>query len=120
VIVQLLTSVVAVCGFMMVQDLLGSGLTISQSRGLRFYPGFFDGLGDFPNKYGAAIVAVTAVHFSLWGWQTLLVVSACAATSFVTSNGATERWAVVLPRDNAEWVGPVTVAHRLLGRQEKI
>lgn len=100
----LLVAVVAVCGFMMAQDVLGEGLTISSARGLRFWPGFFDGLGDFPNKYGSAVVAVTAVHFSLWSWQTVVVVTACATTSFFTSNAAADKCSMLLPRSRTEQI----------------
>ena len=98
----LIVAIVAVCGFMAAQDFLGTGLSISTPRGLRFWPGFFDGLGDFPGKYGGAVVAVTAVKFSLWGWQTLLVVSACALTSFISSNKATGFLKQKLPDNEAQ------------------
>lgn len=99
---SILVPIVAVCGFMFLQDVLGVGLTISQARGLEFFPGFFDGLGDFATKYGAAVVAVTAVKFSLWGWQTLAVVTACAITSFFTSNLATGKESLLLPKSRQE------------------
>lgn len=100
----LAVAIVAVCGCMFFQDVLGSGLTISQSRGLAVFPGLFDGLGDFASKYGAAVVAVTAVHFSLWGWQTLTVITACAVTSFFTSNFACGKESIILPASRAEKV----------------
>ena len=100
----LLVAVVAICGFMFLQDVLGEGLTISSTRALRFWPGFFDGLGDFPSKYGGAVVAVTAVHFSLWSWQTATVVTACAMTSFFTSNAAAGKESRLLPRSRTEQV----------------
>jgi hypothetical protein len=85
-------------------DILGVGLTISQSRGLKFFPGFFDSLGDYASKYGIAIVAATTVHFGLWSWETFLVITACAMTSFFTSNLATGKESLILPRSRAEQV----------------
>jgi hypothetical protein len=101
---SLVWPLIAVCGFMFLQDILGVGLTISQARGLRLFPGIFDGLGDFATRYGGAVVAVTAVKFSLWSWQTFLVVAACAMTSFFTSNLATGKESMILPRDRMETV----------------
>ena len=101
----LLGALGAMCACMMAQDVLGVGLTISQSRGLSFWPGLFDGLGDFANKYGGAIAAVTAVHYGLWSIETLAIVSACAITSFFTSNLATGKESLLLPRSRAEQIG---------------
>lgn len=116
-IVKLIEAVIAVCGFMFLQDVLGSGLTISQSRGLKFFPGFFDGLGDFPNKYGNAVVAVTAVHFSLWGWQTFVVVTCCSLTSFFTSNAACGKESKILPKDRLDHVTAREMWRRLFEKE---
>ena len=99
---RLLVAIVAVCAFMMIQDVLGQGLTISTSRNLKFWPGFFDGLGDYANRYGAAVVAVSAVHWGLWSSQTLLIVTACAVTSFFTSNLAAGKESLLLPKSRLE------------------
>jgi len=99
---SLILPIIAVCALMFLQDCLGVGLTISQARGLEFFPGFFDGLGDFATRYGGAIIAVTAVKFSLWSWQTFVVVAACATTSFFTSNLATGKESMILPKDRLE------------------
>lgn len=101
-LVTLLTGIVAVCAFMFLQDIFGTSLVIAQSRGLSFWPGLFDALGDYVNRYGSAVVAVTAVHFGLFGWQTLLVVTACAITSFFTSNFATGKASMILPENDME------------------
>ena len=100
----LITAVVVVCFCMFCQDVLGSGLTISQSRGLAFFPGFFDGLGDFATRYGGAAIAITTVRFGLGSWQTFVVISACAVTSFFTSNAATCRESLILPKDRLDHV----------------
>jgi hypothetical protein len=100
----LLVAVIAICVTMFFQDGLGVGLTISQSRGLKFFPGFFDSLGDYASKYGVAIVAATTVHFGLWSWETFIVITACAITSFFTSNFATGKESLILPKSVAEQV----------------
>lgn len=97
-----MTSLAAVCiataFFMFLQDVLGSGLTISQARALRFWPGLFDGLGDFVNRYGVVIAAVTGAHYGLWSWQLLLVTTVTAFVSFFTSNTATGKESKLLPK----------------------
>ena len=98
----LLESIIAIIVFMFFQDVFGTGLSISEPRGLRFFPGFFDGMGDFVNKYGGAVTAVTAVKYSLWSWQLFLVVLACAVTSFFTSNMATAKESMILPQTAME------------------
>lgn len=102
--IALITAIAVVCICMFFQDVLGSGLTISQSRGLAFFPGFFDGLGDFATRYRGAAIAVTTVRFGLGSWQTFVVISACALTSFFTSNAATGKESLILPKDNLDHV----------------
>lgn len=109
---QLLIAIVAVCGFMFLQDTLGSGLSVSQARvaarrdaglplgKLGVLPGAFDALGDYPSRYGGAVVAVTSVHFGLWSWQLAVVTTACALTSFATTNEMTSRLSRLLPKGN--------------------
>ena len=99
---DLLVAILVVCGAMFFQDILGSGLTISQSRGLDFWPGLFDGLGDFATRYGGAAIAITTVRFGLGSWQTFVVIAACAMTSFFTSNLATGKESKILPMTNLE------------------
>ena len=98
----LVGAVVAICAFMFLQDVFGTGLTIAESRALKFFPGFFDGLGDFVNGYGKAISAVTAVHYGLTSIQFFVVTCAVAATSFFTSNAATGKVSAILPKDRLE------------------
>lgn len=117
---ELLIALAAVCGFMVLQDVLGSGLTVSQARDLRTFPGVFDGLGDYANRYGGAVVAVVAVRFGLWSWQNLVVITACAVTSFFASNAATERWSVVLPADREHQGAVRETLRRLLHRRPAV
>jgi hypothetical protein len=98
---------------MALQDVAGTSMMISESRNLRVFPGLFDALGDYVNRYGAAVVAVTAVHFGLWSWATLLVVTACAITSFFTSNFATGKASMILPKDRMEKITMRDFFHRL-------
>jgi hypothetical protein len=113
---QLIVAVLSICACMFLQDVLGVGLTISQSRGLTFYPGFFDALGDYAGKYGGAIVAVAAVHFGLWSIQTFIIVTACAVTSFFTSNLATGKESMILPKSRADHVSLTEAWRRLIHR----
>jgi hypothetical protein len=98
----LFAAIAAVCLFMVLQDIFGTGLTISESRALKVFPGLFDGLGDFASRYGGAIGAVTAVHYGVTSWQFLAVTSSCAGTSYFTSNAATGKVSAILPKDRLE------------------
>lgn len=98
----LVGAITGVCVFMVLQDVFGTGLTISEARALRIFPGIFDGLGDFASRYGGAIGAVTAVHYGVTSWQFLAVTSACAGTSYFTSNAATGKVSAILPKDRME------------------
>ena len=102
--IALLAAVAVVCGCMFFQDVLGSGLTISQARGLSFFPGLFDGLGDFASRYGGAAIAYVTIRFGLGSWQTFVVITTCAVTSFFTSNTATQKESLILPKDRFEHV----------------
>lgn len=99
---HLLVAILAVCGFMFLQDVFGTGLSISEPRGLRFFPGFFDGMGDFVGRYGAGVSAVAAVHYGLTSWQFFAITAACAVTSFFTSNAATGKESEILPMTRME------------------
>jgi hypothetical protein len=112
-VTTLAVAIAATCVFMVAQDVLGEGLTISSARGLAFFPGLFDGLGDFATRYGAAIIAVTSVHFGLWSWQTLAVVTSCAITSFFTSNFAAGKESKILPKDRLEKVSLAEMWRRI-------
>ena len=109
---SVLLALLAACFCMMCSDVLGVGITISQARALIFWPGFFDALGDYANKYGAAIVAVTSVHYGLWSFTTFVVVTACAITSFFTSNLATGKESKLLPMSRAEQLSLNALAQR--------
>lgn len=109
----LFIAIVATCGFMFFQDVFGEGLTISSARGLKFFPGAFDGLGDFVNKYGGAIAAVAAVHYGLTSWQLFTIVCACATTSFFTSNMAAAKASKILPLNRMEKFTFASLWHRL-------
>ena len=98
----LAVAVAVVCVAMFFQDVFGEGLTISSARGLQFFPGFFDGMGDYASKYGTAAVAATTGRYGLGSWQLLVVITACACTSFFTSNAAAGKESMILPRDRTE------------------
>ena len=99
---HVLYACLAVAGFMFLGDVFGAGLSISEPRGLKFFPGFFDGMGDFVGKYGGGVSAVAAVHYGLTSWEFFAITLTCAITSYLTSNAATAKESLILPKDRLE------------------
>lgn len=83
---------------MAVQDTLGSSMIVAIQRKLRFWPGLFDGLGDFASGYGKAVTAAAVVKWGLGSWETFLLVTVTATTSFFTTNETTELAHRLLPK----------------------
>jgi hypothetical protein len=81
---------IASIAFMVAQDFFGTSMVIGEAKGTKFWPGFWDGLNDFATRYGGGIIAVAVVKYSLWSWQTLVIVMCVAVTSFFTTNEVTQ------------------------------
>lgn len=95
---ELLEFVVLTIVFMALQDFCGTSMVLAESRVLKFWPGLFDGLNDFMNRYGSAITAGSVVKWGIFSWQTFVLVCATAVTSFFTTNESTQLANQVLPQ----------------------
>ena len=87
---HLVITCVIVSVFMAAQDFFGTNMTIGEAHGVRFWPGVWDALNDYASRYGGAVTAVGAVKYGLWSWQTALIVTCVAVTSFFTTNETTQ------------------------------
>ena len=88
----------AAMAFMVCQDTFATGMVVAESQNLPKWAGRLDAANDYASKYGGAVVTAMVVKYDLWSWQTFVLVSCVAATSYVTTNFTTQ------------------AAHRLAGR----